>query len=122
MIYAPNGRFAQPQDPIPLEPSTWHRLVTETNLKEQTLNCFVQREDEEEMIEVFEGAPFIRNRGGALGDEMKVGTEHFRRVGRWENPGADIYFDDLVIADEIPPQAVKPAGELAATWGKVRTQ
>ena len=89
-IYAPNGGFAQPQNPMSLEPSTWYRLITETNLEEQTLNCHVQKEDEEETVMIFEGAPFIKNRGGALGDEMKGGTEYFRRVGRWENPGADM--------------------------------
>ena len=31
-----------------------------------------------------------------------------------------MYFDDLVVADEIPLLAAKPAGRLAIAWGEIR--
>jgi len=121
IVYAING-FPQPGAPVNLDPSTWYRLITETNLKKQTFNCYVQKEDEEEMVKVFEDTSFIKNRGGNLGDKMEGGKSYFRRVGRWDSPGEDIYFDDLVIADEITDLAVKPAGKLTITWGKMKTE
>ena len=124
MVYAING-FPLPAKPVNLEPRTWYRLRTEINLKNQTFNCYVESEGEE-MATVFEDTSFIKNRGGALGDKMTGGGHYFRQVGRWESPGADVYFDDLQIADEIPflkdAQQVQAAGNLTITWGNIKTE
>jgi len=120
IVYAING-FPQPGAPVNLDPNTWYRLKTEIDLKKQTFNCYVETEDGK-LVTVFEDTSFIKNRGGALGDKMMGGGHYFRQVGRWDNPGADMYFDDLLIADEIPFLAVKPAGKLSITWGKIKTE
>lgn len=123
MVYAING-FPQPAKPVNLEPRTWYRLKTEINLKNQTFDCYVEAEGEEPVI-VFEDTSFIKNRGGALGDRMKGGGHYFRQVGKWESPGADVYFDDLQIADEIlflkDALQVQPDGNLTTIWGEIKT-
>jgi len=128
MVYAING-FPQPAAPVKLDSNTWYRLRTEIDLKKQTFNCYVEyvKEDEEIVtVTVFEDTSFILNRGGALGDKMKDGRNYFRQIGRWGSPGADTYFDDLQIADEIPflkdAKRVQPAGNLTVTWGKIKTE
>lgn len=123
MVYAING-FPLPAKPVNLEPRVWYRLKTEINLKTQTFNCYVETEGAE-IVTVFEDTSFIKNRGGDLGDEITGGLHYFRQFGKWDSQGADVYFDDLQIADEIPSlkdaKRVEAANNLTTIWGKIKT-
>ena len=123
MVYAING-FPLPAKPVNLEPRVWYRLKTEINLKNQTFNCYVESEGED-IVTVFEDTSFIKNRGGDLGDEMTGGRHYVRQFGKWDSEGADVYFDDLQIADEIPSledaKRVEAVRNLTVIWGKIKT-
>ncbi|MBC8234266.1 hypothetical protein H8E77_32355 [bacterium] len=101
-----------------LDVGVWYKIKTIMNMKENSFDLYYQKEGKEE-IQSIKGGIFITDRGNVKGD-MPPGSENYRRINSWAAVSAEAYFDDYVLADEEPKEAVDPANKLSTCWSKIK--
>lgn len=102
-----------------LDVGVWYKIKTIMNMKKNSFDLYYQKEGKDKEVQSIKGGIFIAGRGNAQG-EMPPGSSNYRRIGSAFGVTAEAYFDDFVLADEEPKEAVDPADKLSTCWGKIK--